>query len=831
MIKNNNQGAVKRLTRRSVKNNRTRNIFAIIAIILTTFMISATFSVGISAFQNSQTMIMRMEGTIASILLNQPTEEQTAKIKQIKGVKAVGTQISVGQVFDGKPGTEQTDDDEAQQTAVIRINYLDQNEYETNITPCISGIHGTYPKAQNEVMMSLHGLALLGFTTPTLTMEVPLTYTGVNGEVTESFRLSGYYTDYSKELGREPIAFVSKAYCDTLGITAQQNGQLSISSKLMAEEKVYDTIRKEIKLNEGQELSASIGTMGLAGTINATALIVMLALFMVLSGYLLIYNIIYISVTKETRFFGLLKTIGTSPRQIKKIVRNQIYLLSLIGIPIGTGLGIISSFLLMPYIFNNQNTNKLMPTEFSFHPVIFIGTALFALLAIAWASRRPAKLAANIAPVEAMNYTGVVQKEQKNRRSTKGGKPYKMAWYNIFREKRRAILVFTSLFMGTITFLCVNSFVNSMGVNHYIDRYYPHDFALYNLSSSDQTFNRDFINQLKKIDGVETVKTNEFGTVRLNFAESEDADDNGLAQNLKNNPENADIPLYSIDADDLKNYNNKYQTDLDSDAFERGEYCFLGYAPGEGREAHTHMIGKELTFTNPDTGVQRTVKIGGIFDYADYASISSTPLSEGNLSRLFASRNFVESVFPTPIVSAIKVDVEQDKEPQIKQAINNLMQDITSSYKADIRSDIAKQFSNDIERMNVLGGGISTLLILVGLINFVNVTLTGVYIRRKELAVLESVGMTKKQIYKMLICEGLYYALITTGLILTLGNLALWFVSENITSIADYAVFHYPFAIIGIIIAAILAVCLSVPGLVFRTLSKESVTERLHQDQ
>lgn len=78
------------------------------------------------------------------------------------------------------------------------------------------------------------------------------------------------------------------------------------------------------------------------------ALISIIALFIVLSGYLLIYNVLYIAVTKDINFYGLLKTIGTSPRQIKKIVKGQAFRLSIIGIPLGLILGAIVSFGIVP---------------------------------------------------------------------------------------------------------------------------------------------------------------------------------------------------------------------------------------------------------------------------------------------------------------------------------------------------------------------------------------------------------------------------------------------------------------------------------------------------
>jgi len=130
--------------------------------------------------------------------------------------------------------------------------------------------------------------------------------------------------------------------------------------------------------------------------------------------------------------------------------------------------------------------------------------------------------------------------------------------------------------------------------------------------------------------------------------------------------------------------------------------------------------------------------------------------------------------------------------------------------------------------IGLLGNGAAILLIVIGLINFVNVMLTGVIARKNEFAIMESIGTTKKQIRKILTFEGGFYALISTILIMTLGNAFLLLVADAVPSIADYARFEYPVALVVGLIIAIFVICLTVPSLVYRFISKETVIERLH---
>lgn len=145
--------AVRRIAARSMHTNRTRNLFAALAILLTTFMISTVFSIGLSFAENYQATQVRLNGTTASIFLNNPSASQTQQIAASDQLEAVGTQISVGSTTqktrDGKP------------TNIALLSY-DQTEWERHITPAVGEIHGNYPDASDEIMLSTRALEQLG---------------------------------------------------------------------------------------------------------------------------------------------------------------------------------------------------------------------------------------------------------------------------------------------------------------------------------------------------------------------------------------------------------------------------------------------------------------------------------------------------------------------------------------------------------------------------------------------------------------------------------------------------------------------------------------------
>ncbi len=127
----------------------------------------------------------------------------------------------------------------------------------------------------------------------------------------------------------------------------------------------------------------------------------------------------------------------------------------------------------------------------------------------------------------------------------------------------------------------------------------------------------------------------------------------------------------------------------------------------------------------------------------------------------------------------------------------------------------------------ILGGGIALVLGLIGILNFVNVMSVGVLVRKRELATLEAMGMTRRQLRKMLLCEGIGYAVISLLSVLILGSAVTYGVFVLFVQQAAYAVFTYPVIPAFITTLVIIAVCLATPEVIYRGIAKSAVVERL----
>lgn len=168
----------------------------------------------------------------------------------------------------------------------------------------------------------------------------------------------------------------------------------------------------------------------------------------IFTGYLIIFNIFQISVTEDIRFYGLLKTIGVTPRQLRRIIRWQALLMCIIGIPAGLILGYGVGAVLTPVVIK-RTTLGTVSTSLSSSPLIFLGAALFSLITVISSCFRPGRIAGKVSPVEAAKYTEK-QNTSKKSRSTRGAKIHQMAYANLRRNKVKTLLVVVSLSLSVI---------------------------------------------------------------------------------------------------------------------------------------------------------------------------------------------------------------------------------------------------------------------------------------------------------------------------------------------------------------------------------------------
>lgn len=836
-FENNNKDIIKKITKRSLRANKIRNIFAVIAIVLTTFMISAIFTLAISYAKNYQIMNLRDQGTTATTFLANPTDKQIKEIENLNISKNIGKEINVGNVSNESLDNNKTN---------IFIKYLDKENWEKQLTPCISDIQGSYPTKENEIMVSKLALKFLNKENAKIGDKIKISY-DINGKIVEEeFILTGYFTsyDYIKDSG---YIFVSKEFVDNNNLSLEKNGQLLMTLQSNKKAEAPELLKSKVSLNKNQRFEYNYDAEADSNSIKVAAVMIgsIIGAFIVISGYLIIYNILYIAVIKNIQFYGLLKTIGTSPKQIKRIVKSEGLKLCIIGIPIGIILAVIVSYLIVPLALEGMTSGtyyeKMMENKIYFEPIVFILSILFSLFTVFISCKKPAKIASSISPVEAMKYSGQkTKKEKKNRNSTKGGKLHKMAWYNVFRDKKRAILVFLSLFMGIMAFLGVNTFINSVSVENYANKYLNNDFELQTYYDDKGGIDNKVIKEIENIEGINSVETLKASMLQMDmnekiikpllksayerYGEDESALQTYLDK-VKKNPSELSPWVVGIEDRTIERFNEKNEEKIDLEAFKNGKLALIEsfyYSKEDGLD----FSGEKITLRNADKN--KTMSFDARMFFNDESGILNFHGSNVlGVPTIYVSSSVLNKLDNNLNVDRIYIDVEDKYDSKVKNKLKTIESE--NRLVLESKTDMMESFNKSSMMMNVVGGGISIILIFIGLLNFINVMVTNVNVRLQELAIMESIGMTKKQIKKMLTIEGAYYASITALLTCTLGMGVVYLIAQLTKNIADYAEFVFPGMELIFLITLIFAVCLIAPVMAYKYSSKKTVTERLRE--
>ena len=200
-------------------------------------------------------------------------------------------------------------------------------------------------------------------------------------------------------------------------------------------------------------------------------------------GYLLIYNVFEIAVTNDIRQYGLLRTVGTTSQQIKRLVNRQALYLFLIGTPFGLLFGILLGRSILPaalQMFAADYSGKNIEVSTLPYLGIIAGAILFSGLTVYISTRKSVKKASRVSPIEAIRYVEQDTISIKRKKTNTGAVIPRMAKANLQRNKRRTVFIVISLTLSIVFLNSVFIFSGSFDEDVYIKTHTKSDFAVYN---------------------------------------------------------------------------------------------------------------------------------------------------------------------------------------------------------------------------------------------------------------------------------------------------------------------------------------------------------------
>jgi len=201
----------------------------------------------------------------------------------------------------------------------------------------------------------------------------------------------------------------------------------------------------------------------------------------------------------------------------------------------------------------------------------------------------------------------------------------------------------------------------------------------------------------------------------------------------------------------------------------------------------------------------------------------------GNFTMYLPEEEYLKIV-TNPHVMSYAFNVKDDKEKEIKEYVKQYTNQIDPLMNYESKKTFVSTFKGFRNMLIIVGSILSFIIGLIGILNFINSMFTSIWTRKREFAMLQSIGMTGKQLKKMLYFEGLYYAFFTIVLSLILGTTFSKAVIGGILS--NLWFFSYNFMIKPLIITypVMILVAIIVPYISYTIIKKGTIIERLREN-
>lgn len=886
---NNNSNAIKAISRKSFKSNKTRNIVAIIAIFLMTLLFTSVFTVAGVMLHAVQQQNFRQAGSYAHGSLKDLLFEDVKILSTHPLINKYGLKKMLGFMGNNEFAKNPTE-----------VNYCDETYAKLTY---IEFIKGGLPRENTmEMACNTKVLEALGIE-PKIGTKITLTYEiDRNVTITDTFILSGYWqSEHVNDVSYVylPLSYVNKTLAENP--PAQEyawSGKLDMNIYLRSDVAIHDTILTILKEGGFQNSDpkvenyrgvginwAYISAQAIANIDISVILSVIILLFLFLcSGYLTVFNIFHISVSNDIHFYGLLKTIGTTSRQIRKIIYDQALLLCIIGIPLGLLGGFTVGHIIAPIIMQTLNIGQ---AELTIHPYIFIGGTLFTLVTVFISCKKPAKTAGRVSPVEAVRYTEIANLK-KNRRTSRKTNLIHMAFANIARNKLKTGIIVLSLSLSILVLQMTVSFANGLDIHKYLNKFVVSDILLghVNYLNAMKFFDKDLTLTEKEIQTITGQKgITDFGIVygtlgnigtwgtsyafysreRLDqvLSDSLEYDTPGAVAAEKKRTEKLgtnenqevllSVTMYGMDDFALDNINVLKGTIEDIQA-KHGIIAVYSVDHFGNPKIHSNdkNIGDiirirhvdEWDYFNFDTDEpiddienyeQAYYKVPAKYTDETYEVVALATVNHRMSYRFSGSRIFIlpSTSLKNATVNAAPMSLLLDVEHESMMQVENFLEQYTTTINTSLDFESKQRFTNDFYKFKhshlMIGILLSSVTGLIGTLNFFNVILTSITVRKREFAMLQSIGMTGKQLKTMLISEGLIYIALTmfVALLLTVTTSSMF---ETVVS-SMFWYFSSYFTIIPLIIVLpfLIAIGIFTPILIYEIINKQSIIERLRE--
>ncbi|WP_018590546.1 ABC transporter permease [Terrisporobacter glycolicus] len=797
------------LTLRYLKENKKRTIVTIVGIILSTALICGIGNIFESLMDYQTRKTIELYGSFHATFDDIKKEDINLIVKS-SGISKYG--------YSNKLGYSKIND---KKDNLIDVEVFDKTMFESyNIILK----EGKFPTKENEIVFSETFLDLSNKKVgDTINLEIGKRVTADGEDLSEpwisenekiintkskDFKIVGIINKPKSEYGQEIINGIT--YLDINKMHSKSSLNVSICTNNPEEiYKVAPAISKNLglKIEDTEEKGGSYNYNNKSGlyyeklTFNENLLrlqgasayenkndsmnkiIILITSLVVICTISTVYNAFSISISERKKQFGILNSIGATKSQTMKLVFLEAFIVSVIGIPIGLLSGTFAIDIVFKVIQNLFGSSSIadMNLRVVYSPYVIIISTIVVLTTIFISATLPAITASKISPIDAIKNSSNLKigkiKDSKIVRAlfkTEGVLAYK----NLRRNKKKFRITLFSLIVSVVIFISFSGFMNLFMKANRVQMG-EMNYDLY-LDKSQNKNDGDILGKLKNVNGIKKISMGNYYEIIVDLSEKNINEKNkdlvtNYYKNSEHKNEDNNEMIYRVEHATIKlpgdmeirDINLKEGSFNKEDAIKEKGVILINksYYQDTGKEGEIEMTNYKVGDTVKvsvrsyneegieEKGKDVTLKILGITD--DLPTGSST---YSYLGLDFITYDEVGKELGFELLKN-SMYIVSDKEEDTRKVVKEISDKY--GYNMDDKTGQVKEMEDTLKVMQLFVYGFITVISLVSVTNIVNTISTNINLRKRELSIIKSIGITSGGFNKMVYLESLLYGLLS----------------------------------------------------------------------
>lgn len=806
----------------NMRHYKSKNILIGIAIILTTLLLFVIPSIGKDMVEVNFAVINKIYPTWHALYRN-VDESTVMKLAAHHDVKTYGLRSDAGYMN--------------LEDATVSMMYMDRTGMELYK---VKLKEGQLPQKENDIVVSkgiLEALGQNGKIGDTITVPYQiLKDNGLDYTKEKDFRICGFLADNeSSKEQKQYTSLVSEAFLKAeipveqvkYRFLLQVNGQKGNTTADYTE--TIQNIARQFGISEDD---MNINKEYLAANYVDPAtipVIVGIMLIVVLAGIITIYSVYYVSMNQRVREFGKLKAIGATKRQLRQIVLREGMGVALFAIPIGLLIGTVAvKVVLLQFVEHAKDSNVLITEAYKvvakgevqlYYWWIYLLAIAVTLCTVYLSLMKPMRMAAKVSEIEAMRYQGGSKRQKSSRKGYQFLNIGRLTKRNLAENKKKSTITIVSMavtgifvMMVATVLSCANpmesaksSIVGQYEISPIVESgNKEHPEYEWAEVQKNNPLNEGLKQQIEELDGVERVDVftalkvsggpfeEKIGTEFINGVPEE------YAEELKKGITEGNVTYEELKSGD--------KVILDRALL----HWYPDIKVGDKLKLNIH---------DGDNTFQKEIEVAAIGEYGSGLT---------NYNCLIMAKEGAEKLTINNSSSYFQVIADKDYDEALEASLQAI---VDGSGRLQMRTwkNEYDTWENAIQMTRGACYAFIIILAAISIMNLINTMINSVHVRKKELGMMQAIGMSDRQLMKMLQLEGIFYTVGTLIISIGVGSLAGYplFLYAKRTGMFDISTYHYPVTAAIIIILTLFVIQMLLAIFIAKSVRKDSLIERI----